>query len=92
MTLRTILKSWVERYFSDEEALILLVVLVAGFAAIIWFGRMLAPFFTALVIAFLLQGVVGAFTRRGVPHLLAVILVFLAFISVLLTLAFILMP
>lgn len=92
MTLRTILKSWVERYFSDEEALILLVVLVAGFAAIIWFGRMLAPFFTALVIAFLLQGVVGALTRRGLPHLLAVILVFLAFISVLLTLAFILMP
>ncbi|MGO1394254.1 MAG: AI-2E family transporter [Halomonas sp.] len=92
MTLRTILKSWVERYFSDEEALILLVVLVAGFAAIIWFGRMLAPFFTALVIAFLLQGVVSAFTRRGLPHLLAVIMVFLAFVSVLLTLAFILMP
>lgn len=92
MTLRTILKSWVERYFSDEEALILLVVLVAGFAAIIWFGRMLAPFFTALVIAFLLQGVVSALTRRGLPHLLAVIIVFLAFISVLLTLAFILMP
>lgn len=92
MTLRTILKSWVERYFSDEEALILLVVLVAGFAAIIWFGRMLAPFFTALVIAFLLQGVVSTLTRRGVPHLLAVIMIFLAFISVLLTLAFILMP
>jgi putative permease len=92
MTLRKILKSWVERYFSDEEALILLVVLVAGFAAIIWFGRMLAPFFTALVIAFLLQGVVSVLTRRGLPHLLAVIIVFLAFISVLLTLAFILMP
>ncbi|GEN28669.1 AI-2E family transporter [Halovibrio variabilis] len=92
MTLRTILRSWVERYFSDEEALILLVVLVAGFAGIILFGRMLAPFFTALVIAFLLQGVVGALTRRGLPHLLAVIIVFLAFISVLLTLAFILMP
>ena len=30
MTMRSILKSWVERYFSDEEALILLVVLVAG--------------------------------------------------------------
>ena len=85
MTMRSILKSWVERYFSDEEALILLVVLVAGFAAIIWFGRMLAPFFTALVLAFLLQGVVSALTRRRVPHLLAVIMVFLAFVSVLLT-------
>lgn len=92
MTMRTILKSWVDRYFSDEEALILLVVLVAGFAAVIWFGRMLAPFFTALVIAFLLQGVVGALTRRGIPHLLSVIVVFLAFVGVLLALAFILMP
>ncbi|WP_447928023.1 MULTISPECIES: AI-2E family transporter [unclassified Vreelandella] len=92
MTMRNILKSWVERYFSDEEALVLLLVLIAGFAAIIWFGRMLAPFFTALVLAFLLQGVVNVFTRRGVPHLLAVIIVFLAFIGVLLTLAFILMP
>lgn len=92
MTMRTILKSWIERYFSDEEALILLLVLVAGFAAIIWFGRMLAPFFTALVLAFLLQGVVNMLTRRGLPHLLSVIIVFLGFISVLLTLAFILMP
>ncbi|MCL7928479.1 AI-2E family transporter [Halomonas llamarensis] len=92
MTMRTIFKSWIERYFSDEEAIILLLVLVAGFAAIIWFGRMLAPFFTALIIAFLLQGAVSALTRRRVPHLLAVVIVFLGFISVLLTLAFILMP
>lgn len=92
MTMRTIFKSWIERYFSDEEAIILLLVLVAGFAAIIWFGRMLAPFFTALIIAFLLQGAVSALTRRRVPHLLAVVIIFLAFISVLLTLAFILMP
>lgn len=92
MTMRTILRSWVERYFSDEEALVLLLILIAGFAAIIWFGRMLAPFFTALVVAFLLQGVVSALTRRGVPHLLAVIIIFLAFVSALLTLAFILMP
>lgn len=92
MTMRTIFKSWVERYFSDEEALVLLLILIAGFAAIIWFGRMLAPFFTALIVAFLLQGVVSALTRRGVPHLLAVITIFLAFVSALLTLAFILMP
>lgn len=92
MTIRTILKSWIERYFSNEEALVLLLVLVAGFAAIIWFGRMLAPFFTALVFAFLLQGVVNVLTRRGVPHLMAVIIVFLAFVGALLTLAFILMP
>lgn len=92
MTLRTIFKDWVDRYFSDEEAVILLLVLIAGFAAVIWFGRMLAPFFTALVIAFLLQGAVSALTRRRVPHLLAVTLVFLGFISALLALALIVLP
>src|SRR5690554_4391093 len=92
MTLRSVFKNWIDHYFSDEEAVILLVVLVLGFAVVILFGRMLAPFLTALVIAFLLQGAVGWLERRHVPHLLAVTLVFLAFIGMLLAMAFILMP
>ncbi|EPC03019.1 permease [Litchfieldella anticariensis FP35 = DSM 16096] len=92
MTLRSVFKGWVEHYFSDEEAVILLVVLVLGFAIVIWLGRMLAPFFTSLVIAFLLQGAVSWLERRGIPHLLAVILIFLGFIGILLAMAFIVMP
>ncbi|MBF8221815.1 AI-2E family transporter [Halomonas sp. 328] len=92
MTLRSVFKGWMERYFSDEEAVILLVVLVLGFAAVIWLGKMLAPFFTSLVIAFLLQGAVNWLERRGAPHLLAVSVVFLGFIGLLLALALILMP
>ena len=92
MTLRSVFRRWIEHYFSDEEAVILLVVLLLGFAAVILFGRMLAPFLTALVIAFLLQGPVSWMERRRMPRLLAVFVVFLAFIGVLLTLAFILMP
>ncbi|QJQ98131.1 AI-2E family transporter [Halomonas sp. PGE1] len=92
MTLRAVFKSWIDHYFSDEEAVILLVLLVLGFAVVILFGRMLAPFLTALVIAFLLQGAVGWLERRHVPHLMAVSLVFLGFIGLLLALAFILMP
>lgn len=92
MTMRTLFRRWVERYFSDEDAVVLAVVLVLGFAAVIWLGRMLAPFLTALVFAFLLQGGVNALTRRGVPHLLAVNLVFLMFMGVLLALALILIP
>ncbi|GHE20802.1 AI-2E family transporter [Halomonas urumqiensis] len=92
MSLRTVFKRWIDHYLSDEEAVILLVVLVLGFAAVIYLGRMLAPFFTALVIAFLLQGAVSWLERRGTPHLLAVIVVFLGFIGLLMALAFILMP
>lgn len=92
MTLRAVFKNWAERYFSDEEAVILLIVLVIGFAVIIWLGGMLAPFFTALVIAFLLQGVVNMLTRRHVPEMIAVAIVFLGFVGVMLALAFLLMP
>ncbi|KFC49724.1 permase, partial [Halomonas sp. SUBG004] len=57
-------------------------------------GRMLAPFFFSPLWCwrFLLQGVVSALTRRRVPHLLAVILVFVAFVSVLLGACLHLMP
>ncbi|EMR14242.1 permease PerM (YfgO) [Methylophaga lonarensis MPL] len=92
MTMRALFRRWTERYFSDEEAVILLIVLALGFAAVILFGRMLAPFLTALVFAFLLQGPVNILERRGVPHLLAVTIVFLAFLGVMLALAFILLP
>lgn len=92
MTLRAVFKNWAERYFSDEEAVILLIVLILGFAAIIWLGGMLAPFFTALVIAFLLQGVVNMLMRQHVPEMMAVAIVFLGFVGVMLALAFLLMP
>lgn len=92
MTLRAVLKGWVDHYLSDEEAVILLVVLVLGFAVVIFLGRMLAPFLTALVIAFLLQGAVSWLERHRVPQFLAVTLVFLGFMGLLLAMAFILMP
>ncbi|WP_251977673.1 AI-2E family transporter [Salinicola avicenniae] len=92
MSLKGILRSWFERYLSDEEAIVLLALLVGGFAIVIWLGEALAPFFTALVVAFLLQGVVAWLERRGLPRLLAVGLVFLLFVGALLALALIVMP
>ncbi|KXS38863.1 MAG: putative permease [Halomonadaceae bacterium T82-2] len=92
MTMKAVFKTWFERYFSDEEAIVLLLVLVLGFAAVIWLGKMLAPFFTALILAFMLQGVVGWLERHGLPRLLSVLVVFLVFLGMLLALALIVMP
>lgn len=92
MTMNAVFKTWVERYFSDEEAVVLLLILIIGFAAVILLGKMLAPFFTALIFAFLLQGVVSWLERRGLPRLLSVLLVFLIFIGALLALALVVMP
>ncbi|WP_136253654.1 AI-2E family transporter [Onishia niordana] len=92
MTLKTLFSGWIERYFSDEEAVILLMLLIVATAAVVLLGGMLAPFFTALVIAFLLQGAVNWLTRRRVPGFVAVLAVFLGFLGILLAMALVVMP
>lgn len=54
-----VLRGWIHRYFSDEEAVVLGVLLIVAFATILTLGHMLAPVFAGLVMAFLMQGLVG---------------------------------
>ena len=78
-----VFQNWVRRYFSDEEAVVLAIVLILGFAVVISFGNKLAPLLIGLVVAYLLQGVVLRLRRWHVPHVLAVWIVFLLFIGAL---------
>ena len=77
------IKGWLHRYLSDSEALVLLLLLVAGFAIILTMGNMLAPVFAALVLAFLMQGLVNWLQNRGLGHSGSVTLVFVLFVTVL---------
>lgn len=76
-----VLRDWLHRYFSDEQAVILAVLLVVGFGLILTLGGMLAPVLTGLVLAFLMQGMVSALERIRVPHIISVWLVFALFVS-----------
>lgn len=87
-----IIRSWVERYFSDEQAIVLAVLLVLGFAVILTWGDILAPVLASLVIAFVLQGPVTALANKGVPRLLSVALVFGVFLSAICALIFAVLP
>ena len=80
-----VLKKWYERHFHDEQAVVLLLLLLVLAAVIIFFGGILAPVIAALVLAFLLQGVVFHLERLNCPHLLAVSLssAFLVFLLIL---------
>ena len=78
-----VLRGWIHRYFSDEEAVVLAVLLVTAFAVVLTLGDMLAPVLAGLVLAFLMQGLVGALERVRIPHLVAVWLVFLMFVGAL---------
>lgn len=75
------IRKWIRRYFSDPQALILLGLLACGVAVVFFFGGILAPVFTAIVIAYLLEGVVGFLERRRLNRLTAVIVVFLGFLT-----------
>lgn len=87
-----VIRRWIDRYFSDEEALLLLFLIIALFVVVITLGKVLAPFLTAVVLAYLLQGSMNYCKRRGIGHLGATILVFLAFVGVLLLLLFFILP
>lgn len=87
-----IIQTWFHRYFSDPEAVLLLVVLLIGFGLVILMGGMLAPVLASIVIAYLLQWIVLKLSQHKIPRLLAVWLVFLGFFGLLLASCFILLP
>lgn len=87
-----ILSRWIKKYFSDPEGVILAILLVVGFGVVIFLGDILAPVLASIVIAYLLEGVVSVFERRGVHRMVVVISVFFMFVALLLLLFFGLIP
>ena len=87
-----LISNWFRRHFSDPQVVILAILLLLGSVVIIILGNMLAPVLASVVIAYLLQGLVGRMERRKIPRLVAVLLVFLTFIMFLLFLLLRLFP
>ena len=86
------LRGLAHKYFSDEEAVILFLILVTGTVFVIWFGAMLAPAIASLIIAFILQGLVTKLNRLGIPEMVSILGVFLVFLGVLVGFLFGLLP
>jgi putative permease len=87
-----VISGWINRYFSHEEAIYLVVLLAAALLVLVTLGGVLAPVLTGLVLAFLLQGLVARLCRLGVPERLAVHVTFLLFISGLIALILFVLP
>ncbi|WP_018014761.1 AI-2E family transporter [Teredinibacter turnerae] len=85
-----IFKTWLERYFADEEAVLVAVLLVASVIILVTLGHVLAPMIAAIIIAFLMQGMVQRLNGWGIPHNLSVTLTFLVLTcSIFLSLVFV---
>lgn len=90
--MKKIFSKWIERYFSDEEALFLFLMLVISFVVLATLGKPLAPVFSGLIIAFLMQGGVDWLEKKKVPHLISVCILFSLFFSLALAFALIVVP
>ena len=76
-----LLTAWFKRTFADPQVVILGIVLVVSFAIVIGLGRMLAPVFAGIVVAYLLEAVVARLQMLGLSRLISVLLVFLLFLA-----------
>ena len=86
------ISAWFERHFSDPQVIGLAAVLICSFAIFYLAGEMLAPVFASIVIAYLLEGLVGLLEHRRVPRFAAVVVVFVAFMAALIFVMFGLLP
>ncbi|MDA9296437.1 AI-2E family transporter [Porticoccaceae bacterium] len=79
--MKKILHKWIERYFGTEEALLLTIILIVSLIVFATLGAVLGPVFAALILSFLLQGVVNMLVRHGVPRVLALVSTYLLFVA-----------
>lgn len=75
-----LLRLWHRRYFSDPQAIILAFLLLLATTVLLFFGRMLAPLLTAIIIAYLLEGPIAWMERQGLRRIIGVSLVLVLFI------------
>ncbi len=85
-------KRWFERYFSDPQVVILSVILLLGFAVIMFMGQMLTPVIAGIIIAYLLDSIIKKLDRFHIPRLWLVIPVYTVFLALFLYALFGLLP
>ena len=87
-----IFKKWYKRYLSEEESVLVLVLLAIAVALFMTIGDILKPVVAAIVLAHLAQGVSGRLQRYGLPQWLGVAVSYLAFVGIFFGFSFALLP
>ena len=90
--MKKLVNDFLDRYFHDEESIILMLLLSVGLAVLLLFGGVLAPLITAIIIAYLMQGLVDILLRRGIRARIAFVLVYAVFVGVFMLMLLFLLP
>ncbi|GJM10177.1 MAG: AI-2E family transporter [Lysobacteraceae bacterium] len=84
--------SWFRQRFSNPQLIILLALIGVGLLVVVGMGQMLAPALAAVVIAYLLEGVVKRLRKFGLERFWCVLMVYTLFIATVLFLVLWLLP
>lgn len=76
-----VIRGWVDRLLSEEEAVLLAAILVVSSVVILTMGKILAPLLTGIVLAYVMQGSIKALERLNAPKGVAVWITFLLFLG-----------
>lgn len=90
--MRKLLRSFFDRYFHDEEAIIFVILLGVALVILVTMGSILAPLFAAVVTAYLLQGLINSLLRYNMSHRLAFFIVYSLFAGFFVAILFFLLP
>ncbi len=87
-----IFRRWLDQIFVEEESIILLLLIATSMVVLVTMGNMLAPAITSLILAFMMQGLIGQLTSRNVPQWAAVTIAFIVFVGTFLTALLVILP
>ena len=76
-----VVRGWFHRFLSEEEAVLLSVIIVGTTSVLLLMGNILMPLLLSIIFAYVLYGAINTLQRLSVPHVLAVWIVFLVFLS-----------
>lgn len=87
-----ILRVWLRRQLSDPQVVYLGAVILGLLLLVIFFGDILTPVLASVILAYLLDGPVVRLQRWGASRTIASMLVWLAFVAVVLLISFAVIP
>ncbi|MDD9959624.1 MAG: AI-2E family transporter [Gammaproteobacteria bacterium] len=90
--MRKLVNDFFDRYFHDEESIILVILLTAGLFILLLLGSILAPLIAAIIISYLMQGLVNLLLNRGFSPRMAFAAVYILFVGIFTMMLFFLLP
>lgn len=87
-----LVNDWYHRHFNDPQVAILALLLFISATVLFFLGRILTPLLAAIIIAYLLEGIVCKCIQHKIPRFIAIIFTFSLFVIFLIIVLFILAP